>query len=155
MLIEFASARPPGLPGGGRAWQRSYWPGGVLLVIGLALLIPAGPAPGLPGQILAVLGGCLLGSALVERRRRAAAPDREPRHWTITDVDLRSGNRLGSVWCTWKQVRRVVERPEVYLLYPSDSPHTAVFDVPRGTLTPEQDAEFRAFLAARGLRPAG
>jgi hypothetical protein len=50
-------------------------------------------------------------------------------------------------------VQRAVELPDAYLLYQSESPHTAAFDVPRGTLTPSQDAELRASLADRGLLP--
>lgn len=154
MLLEFSSTRPPGPPAGDRPWQRSYWPGGVIVAIGLALLLPGGLGVNVLGQFVAVLGGCLLGSAVVARRLLAADADREPRLWTINDDGLRSGNRLGSTCWTWTQVRRVVERPDVYLLYQSDSPHTATFDVPRETLTPDQDSEFRAFLTARGLLPA-
>ena len=154
MLLEFSSTRPPGPPAAGRPWRRSYWPGGATVAIGLALLLPDGWGVNVFGQFVAVIGGCLLGSAAVARRRLAADAGREPRHWTIDDDALRSGNRLGSVRWTWIQVHRLVERPEVYLLYQSDSPHTATFDIPRDSLTPAQDGEFRAFLTDRGLLSA-
>ena len=153
MLLEFSSTRPPGPPSADRAWQRSYWPGGATVAIGLALLLSGGWGVTVLGQFVAVIGGCLLGNALVARRRLAADAGREPRQWTINDNGLRSGNRLGSVHWTWIRVRRVVERPDVYLLYQSDSPHTATFDVPRDPLTPDQDSELRAFLTDRGLLP--
>lgn len=159
MLVEFSSTRPPGLPApADRLWQRSYWPGGAAIAAGLGLLIansllliPDGPATIVAGQVLAVLGFCLFGIAHVARRRAAADARREPRRWTITDNDLRAGNRLGAVRWTWNQVRRVDVRPEVYLLHQSNSPHTATFDVPRDVLTPEQDAVLRAFMIDRGL----
>lgn len=153
MHLEFSSTRPPGPPTTDRPWQRSYWPGGATVAIGLALFLPDGWGATMLGQFVTVIGGCLLGNAIVARRRLAAVGSREPRQWTITDDGLRSGNRLGSVYWTWNQVHRVVEHPDVYLLYPSDSPHTATFDVPRDALTPDQDSEFRAFLTARGLLP--
>ena len=151
MLLEFSSTRPPGPPAAGRPWQRSYWPGGVTIAIGVALLLPDGWGASMFGQFLAVIGGCLLGSAIVARRRVVADAGREPRRWTINDDGLRSGNRLGSVRWTWTQVHRVVEHPDVYLLYQSDNPHTPTFDVPRETLAPDQDNEFRTFLTDRGL----
>jgi hypothetical protein len=151
MRLEFSSTRAPGPPprADGR-WLRSYWPGGVAFGLGLILSVPSG---GL-GSVAVLAGACLLTNALVVRRRAAADVEREPRKWTIDDEELRSGNRLGSVRWTWIQVKRVVEHPDAYLLYRSDSPHTATFDVPRDTLTPAEDAEFRAFLSARGLLPA-
>lgn len=160
MLVEFSSTRPPGSPApADRLWQRSYWPGGAAVAAGLTVLIadgllltPDGPATNVAGQVLAVLGFCLFGNAHMARRRAAADAHREPRRWTITDNDLRAGNRLGAVRWTWSQVRRVDVRPEVYLLYQqSNSPHTATFDVPRDVLTPEQDAVLRAFMIDRGL----
>jgi hypothetical protein len=154
VLLEFSSTRPPDPPAPGRPWQRSYWPGGVTVAIGLAPLVPGGWGVNVLGQFVAVIGGCLLVNAVVVRRRLAADAGREPRQWTINDDGLRSGNRLGSCSWTWIQVHRVVERPDVYLLYPSESPHTATFDVPRDTLTPDQDSEFRAFLTDRGLLAA-
>ena len=152
MLLEFSSTRAPGPPprADGR-WQRSYWPGGIAFAAGLILYLPDGWPGQLAGQVVAVVGACLLSSALVARRRAAADTGREPRRWTIDDEELRAANGLGSVRWTWIQVKRVVERPEVYLLYQSDSPHTATFDVPRDTLTTAQDTEFRTFLAGRGL----
>jgi hypothetical protein len=152
MLLEFSSTRTPGPPplSDGR-WQRSYWPGGILFAIGLILYLPGTWLGNLAGQVIGIVGGCLLASALVARRRAAADARREPRRWTITEEELKAGSRLSSVRWTWIQVKRVVERPEVYLLYQSDSPHTATFDVPRDTLTPAQDTEFRAFLAGLGL----
>jgi hypothetical protein len=153
--LEFSSTRPPGEPAADRRWQRSYWPGGLLLAAGAALHLPGTWPTNLTGQIVALLGGCLLASTFVTRRRLAADTTREPRRWTITDEDLKAANTLGSVRWTWIQVKRVVERPEVYLLYQTDSPHTATFDVPRDTLTPTQDTEFRAFLSTRGLLPTG
>jgi len=92
--------------------------------------------------------------AVAQIRRAADDAGREVDPETITDDELRAANSLGSVRWTWPQVRRVVERPEVYLLYQSDSPHTATFDVPRDTLTPEQEAQFRSLLTDRGLLPA-
>ena len=151
MLLEFSSARPPGPPATDRAWQRSYWPGGATVAIGLALLLPGERGVDVLGQFAIVIGGCLLGSALVIRRRIAGDAHREPRHWTINDERLRSGNRLGSTSWSWIQVHRVVEHPDVYLLYQSDNPHAASFDVPRDALTPDQDGELRAFLTDRGL----
>lgn len=151
MLLEFSSTRPPGPPAADRPWQRSYWPGGATIAIGVALLLPAVLGVNVLGQFMAVIGGCLLVSAVVARRRLAADASREPRQWTINDDGLRSGNRLGSVHWTWNQVQRVVERPDVYLFYQSDSPHTATFDVPRAPMTPDQAGEFHAFLTDRGL----
>jgi hypothetical protein len=152
MRLEFSSTRPPGPPprSDGRR-LRSYWPGGALFGAGLLLYLPDTWPGNLTGQVIGLLGGCLLASALVTRRRTAADAHREPRRWTIDDEQLKAGNRLGSVRWTWIQVTRVVERPDVYLLYQSDSPHTATFDVPRDTLTPAEDSEFRSFLVARGL----
>jgi hypothetical protein len=156
MRLEFSSTRAPGPPplSDGR-WQRSYWPGGILFAAGLALYLPALAVISLLGHVAGIAGACLMANALVTRRRAKADADREPRLWTIDDEQLRAANSLGSVRWTWPQVRRVDERPEVYLLYQSDSPHTAPFDVPRDTLTPDQDAQFRAFLAGRGLLAAG
>jgi hypothetical protein len=148
--LEFTSARPPWAPES--RWPHSYWPGGILFAAGLILYLPDRWPAHLAGQIAAIAGGCLLANTAVTRRR-AAAP-RDPRQWTITDEELRAANRLGSVRWKWIQVHRVTEHPDVFLLYQSDNPHTAAFDVPRDTLTPEQDNEFRAFLTGRGLLPA-
>jgi hypothetical protein len=152
VLLEFTSARPPSSTSDGR-WQRSYWPGAALFAMGLVLYLPDSWLGDLSGQVVAIIGGCLLANTAVVRRRAAAHAQREPRQWTITDDELRVANRLGSVRWAWIQVTRAVERPDVYLLYQSDSPHTAAFDVPRDTLTPTQDSEFRAFLADRGMLP--
>jgi hypothetical protein len=43
---------------------------------------------------------------------------------------------------------------DVCLLYPSGCPHTATFDVPRDTRTPDQDSELRTFLTDHGLLAA-
>ncbi|MCU7729072.1 YcxB family protein [Actinoplanes sp. KI2] len=154
MLLEFSSARPPGPPAAGRRWPRSYWPGGATVAIGVALVLGGGSGANLLGQLVGVLGCCLLANTAVTRRLVAADANREPRRWAIDDDGLRSGNRLGSVHWTWAQVHRAVEYPDRYLLYQSDNPHTATFDVPREPLTPDQDDEFRAFLTDRGLLPA-
>lgn len=151
MLLEFSSARPPGPPSVSGRWQRSYWPGGALFAVGLVLYLPDSWLGDIAGQVAGILGGCLLASAAVARRRAAADARRAPRQWTIDDEELRAGNLLGSVRWAWLQVQRVVEHPDVYLLHQSDNPHAATFDVPRDTLTSSQDAEFRAFLAGRGL----
>lgn len=149
MRLEFSSARPPGPPplSDGR-WQRSYWPGGLVFATGMAVDVVGA---GWLGQVVGLVGVCLLSSTFVARRHAAADAKREPRRWTITDEELRTVNGLGSVRWTWIQVRRVVEHPDAYLLYQSDSPHSAPFDVPRDGLTAAQEAEFRAFLAGRDL----
>lgn len=153
MLLEFTSTRPPGRPVADRRWQRSYYPAGAAFTVSVLLYVPDSGLANLAGWLLAVAGGCLLGNTIVARRRHSADATREPRHWTIDDEHLRAANRLGSVRWTWTQVRRAEEHPDAYLLYQSDNPHTAAFDVPRDTLTPAQDAELRTLLAGRGLLP--
>jgi hypothetical protein len=150
MRLEFTSAHRPSTPTGRR--QLSYWPGGLLLAAGLILYLPDSRLGDMAGQVLAVVGGCLLANTMVARRKAAARP--EPRHWTITDEDLEAASQLGSVRWTWTQVQRAEEHPDAYLLYQSESPHTAAFDVPRDTLSPADDAAFRTFLTDRGLLPS-
>src|SRR5262249_36060187 len=119
----------------------------------LALLLPDGMGFNVLGQIVAVLGVCLLCSAVVAHLRLGAGTQRGPRRGPIDDDGVRSGHRPGSTRRGWAPVRRGVGRPEVYLLYQSESMNTATFDIPRDTLTPDQDGEIRALLAARGLLP--
>ena len=151
MLLEFSSNRPPGPAPAGRRWQRSYWPGGATIVAGLALYPAGGEGTAVLGQLVAVVGCCVLGNAVIARRRLTAATDRESRQWTIDDDGLRCGDRLGSVYWSWIRVHRVVEHPDVYLLFQGAG---ASFDIPRDPLTADQDRELRAFLAGRGLLPA-
>jgi hypothetical protein len=160
VLLEFSSARPPGPePAIDRPWHRSAGPGIAVLAAGAVAIIAGDGADvlvSLLGAVLAMTGGGMLGTRFARRRRSPGAkPAREPRQWTITDDDLRSGNRRGSVRWAWGWVGRVVDRPDVYLLYHDDAPHGFPFDIPRDSLTADQDGELRAFLIGRGLLPAG
>jgi hypothetical protein len=79
---------------------------------------------------------------------RMPATAHAPRTYVITDEALESSTELTSSRWTWPAVRRVDERPEAYLFW-QDGP--LVFDVPRAPLTPQDDADLRTLLQAKGL----
>ncbi|MFC4044525.1 YcxB family protein [Dactylosporangium siamense] len=166
MHIEFTFARPQkyfrtyAAPKARHAALPGVLTAGVLVLLGYAVVgfvddiawswLPAGPT---------VIGFFVIptGYALWRAWRSYAAlmnvPEflSLPRQYRVDDEALHASTDLSAVTYRWPLVQTVWVTPEAYVF---GVRNFGILDLPRVPLTEQQDAELRAFLAARGLLPA-
>ncbi len=103
----------------------------------------------LPGCLgLGVGVGWMLKVLLLPRQavRRLPAAWFQSRRYRFDDDGVAWTSAYGRSWVSWAAFGRVTVRPFAYLLWQPGG--LAVWDVPRGSLTPEQDRQLAALFAA-------
>jgi len=125
----------------------------VLAGVIIAVCTEAAPLGVIAGLDLLLLAVLLFWIA--RRRFHAAVTVSEtwtiPRRYLITDGGLESSTDHTSMKWDWQVVHLVTVESNAYLFWQDGGP---MFDVPREPLTPEQEAQLRAFLEARGFLPS-
>jgi hypothetical protein len=136
------------------AWFGSAYCLGWLLVSVLCFTTGNGFAvlAGLLALVLGAVSWRFVGSPTRRVMEQLPPHTGEPRTFTITNESLTRTSPGGSVQVPWSSVTRAVARPHAYILRQGRS--RFFHDIPRSSLTPEQDDELRDFLIARALLPA-
>jgi hypothetical protein len=162
-MIAFTFARPPEYFGwhlqsdARRAAGRWVAAAAGLALLGCAVVAFGDDVEGGTAVWVGVLFAGATGFLLWHARRRyvalMAVPPfwLAPRRYLIDDEALQASTELSAVTYRWPLVQKVAVVPAAYLFAVQ---HFGVFDLPRAPLSEQQDAELRAFLAARNLIPA-
>jgi hypothetical protein len=136
-----------------RVWAISI----VLLVIGIGVLAIADGDGSMHflGVFFVVLSVVysLLPLLVIRRQARRLAPIfAAPATFTLTDIDVTAETPDTTHILRWSGVSQVKEVGEFWVLY--NRVKAPVMTIPRDCMTPQDVAEFRAFVAGRSLMPS-